>query len=408
MNFTEIDNFLQLLDKAIDDAHLRLLFEEYSADYALPTSSDPFSEDYMTDQMNLYRALSLKEYSNLNEVTPFDVEDMTKSPFPYCHQSFETVGNTLLSIGYLIKQMALPKGAEILEFGPGWGNTSVELAKTGYSVTAIDIEENFVKLINNRAKKEGLQNLNAAKGDFFDIDNFNVKFDAVLFFESFHHCSDHNLLLSKIDRVLKPGGKIVFAAEPITPDFPLPWGLRMDGQSLWAIRKNGWLELGFNRAYFTKAVNRINFVIEYFDGQDGPFSQVAIAQRVEESIRIFTPETGLFRTQIGRITALGVEGGSDSGFLLFGPYQALSAGDYEALVYITASNNHPIPLKIDVVSGGGKITHASSKVNVSKAECLYSIKFSLTNLVQDFELRVKVKADTTSLLLTKVEVRSIL
>ena len=125
--------------------------------------------------------------------------------------------------------MALPKAARILEFPPGWGNTSIELAKTGYEVTTVDIEKNFVKLISERAKREGLANLTSLQGDFFSIENFNNKFDAVLFFESFRHCDKHQLLIEKIKMVLKPGGKIVFGAEPLALNFPIPWGLRMDG-----------------------------------------------------------------------------------------------------------------------------------------------------------------------------------
>jgi 2-polyprenyl-3-methyl-5-hydroxy-6-metoxy-1,4-benzoquinol methylase len=408
MDFTAIDDFLSRLDQAVDDDHLRRIFTEYSAEYELNTPSDPFSQEYLEFQMRLYRQLALKEYLNLNEITNFDVAEMVRSPFPYCHQSFETVGDTLLAIGYLIKKMALPKGATILEFGPGWGNTSVELAKTGYLVTAVDIEENFVYLINQRAEKEGLKNLKAIHGDFFDIDNFNEKFDVVLFFESFHHCSDHNLLLSKIDRVLKPGGKIVFGAEPITSDFPIPWGLRMDGQSLWAIRKNGWLELGFNRKYFTAALNKLKYVIEYFDGKDGSWSQVAIARRVDESTRIFTPGMGQLRTQIGQITPIGIQGGSESGFLIYGPYCELVAGRYEVLVYITLADLNDIPVEIDVVSGAGQTTHAGSKFKVTKERELYNIKFSLSDSIQDFEIRVMVNKDSSSLILTKVEIRSIL
>jgi ubiquinone/menaquinone biosynthesis C-methylase UbiE len=408
IDFAAIDLFLSRLDVAADDDHLRQIFNEYSAEYDLQTPSDPFSREYLSFQMKIYKDLALKDYLNLNEITHFDVKEMAKTPFPYCHQSYETVGDTLLAIGFLIKNMALTKGASILEFGPGWGNTSVELAKTGYLVTAVDIEKNFVDLINSRAVKEDLPNLKAIHGDFFDIDNFDEKFDVVLFFESFHHCADHNLLLEKIERVLKPGGKIVFGAEPITKDFPLPWGLRMDGQSLWAIRKNGWLELGFNRNYFTKAINRINMVIEYVDGSDGPWSQVAIAQRVEDAILNLTAESGQLRTQIGSLTPLGIEGGSELGFLLFGPHKSLPAGTYEVAIHINTKTQDAVPLEIDIVSGAGQNIHAQSHCFVTKDKTLYKIEFSLKESVLDFEARVHGTTDTSGLLLSSVIVKPII
>ena len=52
-------------------------------------------------------------------------------------------------------------------------------------------------------------------------------------------------------KILKPKGKIYFAAEPITNIFPLPWTLRMDGESLFVIRKHGWMELGFRSDFFS-------------------------------------------------------------------------------------------------------------------------------------------------------------
>ena len=352
--------------------------------------------------MSLYEKLAQKNYSIANEVTPFDVEQMVASPFPYCHKSFETVGDTLLAIGFLIKKMALPKGGSILEFGPGWGNTSVELAKTGYQVTAVDIETNFIQLINQRAKKEGLSNLNAVHGDFFDIDTFEEKFDAVLFFESFHHCDNHNLLLEKIDRVLKPNGKVVFGAEPIMEDFPLPWGLRMDGQSIWAIRKNGWLELGFNRAYFNEALKRQNMVADYFDGKDGPWSSVVIAQRVTEAKTIFKFDSGRLKSHTGVFSQGGIGGTRKAGFLLFGPYVTASAGRFEFEVKLNSDRERPIDVTIDVVSHAGAKHYAKQATKIINSQNQYIVGFTLPEDVEDLEMRIYSANDTTGIVISSI------
>lgn len=404
MNFDEIDAFLEKLENARDDDHLRAMFNEYETDYDLKIPPDPFSEEYRLNQMELYKKLAGKNYSVSNEVTSFDVNELLKSPFPYCHQSFETVGDTLLAIGFLIKKMALPKSARILEFGPGWGNTSVELAKTGYEVTTVDIEENFVKLISERAKREGLANLTSLQGDFFSIENFNEKFDAVLFFESFHHCDNHQLLIEKIKRVLKPGGKIVFGAEPLVPDFPIPWGLRMDGQSLWAIRKNGWLELGFNRTYFSDLLKRNGMVVDYFDGKDGPWSSVAIAQFAGDVTRTFSVSGGKLKTQIGEMTLNGIRGSKHDGFLLFGPYVQLSKGHYAFSIEISRSLAAKIQLFIDTTSSAGTQTHSEHKILVSKEQSKYSFDFSIEHNVDDLEVRVFCREDSSDLLLSSVSI----
>ncbi|MBU6296156.1 MAG: methyltransferase domain-containing protein, partial [Planctomycetes bacterium] len=46
----------------------------------------------------------------------------------------------------------LPPGASILDMGCGWGLSSEAMAFSGASVTAVDINPQFVELIEKRAK----------------------------------------------------------------------------------------------------------------------------------------------------------------------------------------------------------------------------------------------------------------
>jgi hypothetical protein len=58
---------------------------------------------------------------------------------------------------------------------------------------------------------------------------------------------------------------VFFASEPIDDSFDVPWGLRLDGESLWAIRRNGWLELGFQESYFLRTLQHLGWlVIKHF------------------------------------------------------------------------------------------------------------------------------------------------
>ncbi len=54
---------------------------------------------------------------------------------------------------------------------------------------------------------------------------------------------------------MRPGGKVLWAGEPIAP-MGYPWGLRLDGYSLWSTRTHGWLELGFDETYFAEILAR--------------------------------------------------------------------------------------------------------------------------------------------------------
>ncbi|RZI43620.1 class I SAM-dependent methyltransferase [Herbaspirillum sp. HC18] len=276
----ELDAMLQMLDKAaaISDDELRRGFTQFRMRFPLELPSDPDSPEYRAAQMKLYEWLHGKPYSVTNEISSFDTAAAVSRPFPFYTESPQTVGNHLISIGHLIRTMNLPPKSAILEFGPGWGNTTVWLARMGYQITAIDIEKNFVELVKERARRKSLH-VDAIQGDFSMIHQIDRQFDAVLFFECFHHCSDHQALIAGLDRVIAPGGKAVFAAEPITDDFPIPWGLRMDGESLWAIRKNGWLELGFQETYFRALLARHGWDVTKSVCSETPWGVIFTATR---------------------------------------------------------------------------------------------------------------------------------
>jgi 2-polyprenyl-3-methyl-5-hydroxy-6-metoxy-1,4-benzoquinol methylase len=253
----ELDTKLRQLDDdlKVSDSKLREGFNTFRMDFAPPVATDPDSEQYRNEQFAIYERIAGRPYSTSSERTSFCPLKAADRPFPYSTQGPDVIGDQLIAIGSIIKTMALPPGARILEFGPGWGNTTIALARAGYDVTCIEIEQNFVDLIQERARRCSV-NINTIRGDFLDAANLTGTFDAVLFFESFHHCAKHNDLLDLLGTLVAPDGQIMFAAEPITQDFHAPWGIRSDGQTLWAIRNFGWLELGFSESYFRNSLHR--------------------------------------------------------------------------------------------------------------------------------------------------------
>src|SRR6266699_6018676 len=69
---------------------------------------DPYSHEYRESQLRLYELLAGKPYIVANEETPFDFEKELQRPFPYGTQSYQTVGDYLMSYGYAIKTLNLP------------------------------------------------------------------------------------------------------------------------------------------------------------------------------------------------------------------------------------------------------------------------------------------------------------
>ncbi len=248
---------LAAIDEAakVSDDQLRFGFSSFRMEVDVDMPTDPYSPAYRAAVMELYEWLHGSPYQLVNEHTEFEFDRFVDTPFPFSTHSCATVGNHLMAVGHAIKTLDLAPGSRILEFGPGWGNTTLALAQMGHSVTAIDMSREFLDLITARAEHfHG--HIETLEGDFSRVNELEDRWDAVLFFESFHHSTDHLELLTQLHDILAPGGKVLFASEPIARDFYAPWGPRLDGESLWAIRRNGWFELGFETSYFLGALRR--------------------------------------------------------------------------------------------------------------------------------------------------------
>jgi len=276
----ELDEVLGYVDEAarVSDDELRRVFNTFRMELDLPMPSDPHSEEYRLAVMGVYEWLHGSPYELSNEKAQFEFARFVDVPFPYSTGSGATVGNHLIAIGHVIRTLDLPTKSRVLEFGPGWGNTTVALAQMGHSVTAVDVSQQFVDLIQARASLVNAP-VHTVLGDFSKVDELTDMFDAVLFFESFHHCTDHQRLLTSLDRIVVPGGRVLFATEPIEDDYYVPWGLRLDGESLWAIRRNGWFELGFRRSYFLEALRRSGWSATEVACPGMPSANILVARR---------------------------------------------------------------------------------------------------------------------------------
>ena len=114
------------------------------------------------------------------------------------------------------------------------------------------VRAKFCHLIAQRC--DGPGRVTVSRGDMLTF-ACEDRFDAAVFFESFHHCADHLAMLRRLHDLVRPGGVVLFASEPVQ-SLDYPWGPRLDGLSVWSSRTYGWLELGFDRAYFERALAR--------------------------------------------------------------------------------------------------------------------------------------------------------
>jgi len=221
-------------------------------------SLSPDTQEYNQWVFDTYKSIARRDYGTDEELSPFFTDDLFTTPFPYNTRNAHIVGEQLMAIGYVIQAMDLPPASSIFEMGYGWGNTMLQMARMGYKVSGFDIDARYADLVRRQAVAMHVS-VDARQGKFFDIEKVEEKFDAVLFFESFHHCDDHVRLLEAIPDRLKEGGKLVLAGEAINNKLPFPWGINPGGQAIYCIQEYGWLELCFREDYLLGLLDKMGW-----------------------------------------------------------------------------------------------------------------------------------------------------
>lgn len=286
-SFAELDDFLNYVEALNDDDAMRKhwstlklnpsLFKDFAEKIK---KLDPFTDQYYDLVQDFFSYLQGRKYHISNEGLLIDVELMTHIGYPYSTRSSATVGAFLIAYGFIIRAMNIPIPARILDIGTGVGALTQHLAKMGYDLTCVDVNNDFLEVI--RRTSISLPNqVDCVLSNMEELD-LKQQFDAVLFMESFHHSLNHRETLKKAVNHLKPNGIIAFAAEPIikseTDYLPYPWGPRLDGESIRAIRKHGWIELGFSESYFYEMLRKSGLHAQRFSSSETHWADVIITR----------------------------------------------------------------------------------------------------------------------------------
>ena len=106
---------------------------------------------------------------------------------------------------HIVAERARP-GADVLEVAPGPGYLSVEMARRGFTVTALDISRSFVRIASENAARSGVT-VDVRHGNASAMPLADASFDFVVCVAAFKNFTDPVGAMNEMYRVLRPGGR---------------------------------------------------------------------------------------------------------------------------------------------------------------------------------------------------------
>jgi SAM-dependent methyltransferase len=114
----------------------------------------------------------------------------------------------------LAKKLGLPGESSILEIGCGSGLTSVQLAREGYTIQAVDSVDAMIKRTRQHAKEAGVgERVITSMRDAYDLGYPNNSFDLVLKIGVAPWLYSLDKAVREVARVLRPGGYLITTAD---------------------------------------------------------------------------------------------------------------------------------------------------------------------------------------------------
>jgi ArsR family transcriptional regulator len=115
-------------------------------------------------------------------------------------------GRSWQAFGHLLLRIMPP--LVIADLGSGEGLLSELLARRAKKVIAVDNSEKMVAFGANKAKKNGLKNLEFRLGDLENPPIEPDSIDLVILSQALHHAADPALALQSARKILRPGGQL--------------------------------------------------------------------------------------------------------------------------------------------------------------------------------------------------------
>jgi ubiquinone/menaquinone biosynthesis C-methylase UbiE len=124
----------------------------------------------------------------------------------YLHSEDHSQG---AGLDWLKVQVQATPYARVLDVGCGVGHTSLTIAPYVGHVTALDLTENMLNVLESLTDENNIHNIEAKSGDAENMPLPDAAYDLVVSRYSAHHWQTPGKALAEISRVLKPSGRFI-------------------------------------------------------------------------------------------------------------------------------------------------------------------------------------------------------
>jgi ubiquinone/menaquinone biosynthesis C-methylase UbiE len=134
------------------------------------------------------------------------------SACPYSQRFWVELPHPLITRDRLRETLEPRAGDRILEVGPGTGYYTLDMAEwvgPDGAVEIFDIQQEMLDHTTDRAAERALRNVKPTLGDAQDLPYEDDSFDAALLVSVLGEIPDQDAALRELNRVLKPGGRLV-------------------------------------------------------------------------------------------------------------------------------------------------------------------------------------------------------
>ena len=121
----------------------------------------------------------------------------------------------------IAQALELTKEMTVLDIGAGTGALSLELASLCKEITAVDVSNNMLQILQKKARDRCVENIKIENAGFLTFDNHGHKYDRIISNVVLHHLPDFwkCIALRRIHEILSDNG--LFFLNDVVFSFPI-------------------------------------------------------------------------------------------------------------------------------------------------------------------------------------------